>query len=51
MTMNVNELEACDLGAEIRFAGEVMRPPPLSLDDLSVRFEADPFTCRDAKGA
>jgi hypothetical protein len=24
---------------------------PLSLNDLSVRFEADPFTCRDAKGA
>jgi hypothetical protein len=24
---------------------------PLSLNDLSDRFEADPFTCRDAKGA
>jgi hypothetical protein len=40
---------ARDLDAEIHFAGEVMRPPPLSLNDLSVGFEADPSACVDCQ--
>ena len=40
---------ARDLNAEIHFAGEVMKPP-LSLNDLSVRFEADPSTSMDCQG-